>query len=145
MAAILPDTSTLLQDTTFSSTTVKRICNRSFVLPRVREEGFTPPSAGHWLMLPPEFDYVLAEEPTRVAQVILEVMRQTLGRSGNGPDGRKEWAVLSSRHFSRKGLMQQPHAAVALKRAVDAGYLIRRKRGRWYEYKVRWKTCTDGP
>ena len=137
MAVILPDTAQTSQ-----ATTVKRICNRSFVIPQVREYGFTPSCDAHWLMLPPEFDIVLAEEPPHVAQVILEVMRQTIGRSGNGPHGRKAWAVVSSRSIAKKGLIHQPHAAIALQQAVGAGYLIRRKRGRGYEYKVRWRTCT---
>ena len=54
----------------------------------VQRHGFTHPAHGHFLMLPPEFDLVLAHEPTHVAQVILEVMRQTVGWVGEGPDNR---------------------------------------------------------
>jgi len=122
------------------STTVKRILNRSFELPRIQREGFTPPSQGHWTKLPHEFIWVLAEEGKRVAIVILEVFRQTVGYVGDGPDGRREWAAVSSGHFARKGFMDQGDAARALTRAVKAGYLIRRRRGRTWEYQVRWRT-----
>ena len=48
-------------------------------LHRVREFGFTNPDEGHYLLLPPEFDAILALETKAVAQIVLEVLRQTVG------------------------------------------------------------------
>ena len=58
----------------------------------------------------PEFDLVLAHEPTHVAQVILETMRQTIGWVGDGPGNRRLWAKLSGGHFAKKGVMDRDDA-----------------------------------
>ena len=47
-------------------------------LHRVREFGFTNPDEGHYLLLPPEFDAILALETKAVAQIVLEILRQTV-------------------------------------------------------------------
>lgn len=139
MSSILPDVATFSQDAGFHSPTVKRLLNRSLALPDIGERGFTHPSQGHFLMLPPEFDVLLAEAPKHVAQVVLEVMRQTIGWAGSGSHGRREWARISSRHVARKGLMAQQDATVALRNAVEAGYLLRRPCKNSWEYAVHWK------
>src|SRR5437879_8134540 len=43
-------------------------------LHRVREFGFTSLDEGHYLLLPPEFDAILALETKAVAQIVLEVL-----------------------------------------------------------------------
>jgi hypothetical protein len=145
MSSILPDVATSSQVSGSHSPTVKRLLNRALALPDIGTRGFTHPSQGHFLMLPPEFDVLLAEAPKHVAQVVLEVFRQTLGYAGNGPDGRREWARVSSRHIARKGLMQQPDASVALRQAVEAGYLRRRPCKNSWEYAIHWKSCDTCP
>jgi hypothetical protein len=70
------------------------------VVHAAREFGFTPPSEGFWVMLPKEYDAILALEPKAVAQVVLEVLRQTIGTVERLPDGRakrKEWGVGKER------------------------------------------------
>ena len=84
-SATMPDVPPSLQLSTPLSSTIKRHLNRELRLPEVQRHGFTHPAHGHFLMLPPEFDLVLAHEPTHVAQVILEVMRQTVGWGGMAP------------------------------------------------------------
>jgi hypothetical protein len=82
---------------------VKRQLEASLTLPRIQHQGFTHPQNGFWLMLPKEFDVVLAFEPKPVAQVILEVLRQTVGVPGDGPCNRGLWVALSYGHFARTG------------------------------------------
>ena len=55
------------------------------VLHAAQQHGITHPKDGYWLMLPREFDAILALEHKAVAQVVLEVLRQTIGRVGDGP------------------------------------------------------------
>ena len=81
----MPDVPSAVQLSTPLPSTIKRHLNRGLRLPEVQRHGFTHPEHGHYLMVPPEFDLVLAHEPTRVAQVILEVMRQTVGWVGMAP------------------------------------------------------------
>ena len=64
------------------------------------------PSWGGWLQLPHEFDAILAKEDKAVAQVVLAIMRKTLGwvdpRGGTDSHGspkRIEWAHIDSKHF----------------------------------------------
>ena len=57
------------------------------VLHAAQQHGFTPPQAGHWLMLPPEFAAVLALEHKAIAQVVLEILQQTIGTAEYGQDG----------------------------------------------------------
>jgi len=90
-------------------------------------------------MLPPEFDVVFDSEPHYVTRVILEVMRQTVGWVGEGPDNRRLWAKLSGGHFAKKGIMDQHNAMKSLVIAIQKGYLKRRRAGRGYEYAVTWK------
>jgi hypothetical protein len=57
------------------------------VVHAAQQHGFTHPKEGCWVMLPTEFDATLALEDKAVAQVVLEVRRQTLGTVVYGPDG----------------------------------------------------------
>jgi hypothetical protein len=113
------------------------------VLHAARQHGFTPSKEGFWVMLPKEFDAILALEHKAVAQVVLEILRQTIGTVVYTQDGsttRKEWATISYRHFARAGLMASKAAQRGIKEALDKGYIERRKVGaRRYEYRLRWR------
>jgi hypothetical protein len=113
------------------------------VLHSAQQHGFTPPSEGFWVMLPKEFDAILALEHKAVAQVVLEVLRQTIGTVVYGQDGRpthKEWAVISQRHFARAGLMTNKAAWRGIEGALEKGYILRRQVGaRRFEYSIRWR------
>jgi hypothetical protein len=85
---------------------------------------------GYFLMLPKEFDAILALEHKAVSQVVLEVLRQTIGRVGDGQNGRQEWATMSYRHFARAGILSQSQAQEGIKQALAKGYIVRRQRGR---------------
>src|SRR5205807_2118484 len=104
--------------------TVKRQLERTLTLPQIKAHGFTHPHNGYWVMLPREFDIVLALETKAVAQVILEVLRQTIGYPGDAPqDRRLLWVELSYSHFARQGRMSRSTAQRALQHAVREGYL----------------------
>jgi hypothetical protein len=118
---------------------VKRQLEESLTLPSIQQHGFTHPQHGFFVMLPREFDAVLAFESKPVAQVILEVLRQTVGKPGDGPGDRGHWAALSYGHFARTGHMNRSTAERALKKAVDKGYLLRRRRNREFDYAIKWK------
>jgi len=126
----------------------KRAAMEDLPLTRLRRHGFTPyfGEDKQFLMIPPEFDLVLACESRRVAQVIYEVMKQSVGRSGDGTHGRREWVALSFRRFERRGLMDHQNAKMALDYAVDKGYLLRRPRGRqrWL-YAVHYRADDNVP
>ena len=120
--------------------TVKRQLEFSLTLPQIQQHGFTHPQNGYWVMLPREFDVVLALEPKAVAQVILEVLRCTIGYPGDGPHDRRLWVVLSYSHFARKGLMSRGAAQRGLHEAMSRGYLLRRAiSAKAFEYAIRWK------
>jgi hypothetical protein len=121
--------------------TVKRQLEITLTLPQIQQHGFTHPQNGFWLMLPKEFDVILAFEPRALVQVILEVLRQTIGMLGDGPGDRKLWAALSYGYFARTGHMSRSTAQRALHQAVQAGYLLRRRTSsRTWEYSLRWKS-----
>jgi len=110
------------------------------VLHTVKQHGFTHPRDATFLMLPVEFDAILALETKAVAQVILETMRETLGwYDPSGYGERREWAVISTRHFVKKGIMSHSAARRGLSKAVQAGYLRKRRRGRGFEYALKWR------
>ena len=120
--------------------TVKRQCEISLTLPQIQKHGFTHPRDGYFLMLPLEFDIVLALETKAVAQAVLAVLRHTLGVPGPGPKGRGVWATISPNALARMGLMSRGVAQRGLQGAVRKGYLLRRLNSadRW-EYAVKWK------
>jgi hypothetical protein len=113
------------------------------VLHAAQQHGFTHPKEGFWVMLPKEFDAILALEDKAVAQVVLEVLRQTMGTVVYGPDGQpmhRDWAPLSVRHFVRAGFLSLSQAEIGLKQALDKGYIVRRPFGEQrFEYAVRWR------
>ena len=49
------------------------------VVHATRQHGFTPTSQGFWVMLPKEYDVILALEPKSVAQGVLEPTFKGLG------------------------------------------------------------------
>jgi len=107
----------------------------------VQRFGFTHPSTGRFLMAPQEFQAILALEKKAVADVIWELMKQTIGwADGRDPGGRREWARLSVRHFEREKIASRSQAEAGIKRALDKGYIERRRSGaRGYEYRLHWK------
>ena len=120
----------------------KRAAMEDLEISRLRRHGFTPyfGEEKRFYMTPPEFDLVLACESRQVAQVIYEVLRQSVGYAGDGEHGRREWVALSQRHFERRGLMSQSQAERALRYAVEQGYLLRRRRGRQrWEYALHYR------
>jgi hypothetical protein len=120
----------------------KRAAMEDLDIRRLRRDGFTPyfGEEKRFFMTPPEFDLVLACESRQVAQVIYEVLRQSVGYAGDGEHGRREWVTLSQRHFERRGLMSQSQAERALRYAVEQGYLLRRRCGRQrWEYALHYR------
>jgi hypothetical protein len=113
------------------------------VVQSARLHGLTPPDAGQWLRLPPEFDAIFALEPRPVAQVVLEVLRQTIGTveyDAQGQPRHKEWAKISQRHFVRAGLTSNKFASQGIKQALEKGYIRRRQVGpQAFEYAIRWR------
>ena len=119
-------------------------------LHRVREFGFTSPDEGHYLLLPPEFDAILALETKAVAQIVLEVLRQTVGwvdpsgdRDNRGNRKRRLWAKLGHKHFEFIcGSSSQAHTG--LKKALNEGYILRRPYKGGFEYSVKWREFQRG-
>jgi len=110
------------------------------MLQAAQQHGITHPTVGGFLQLPREFDAILALEHKAVAQVVLEILRQTIGREGDGQGRRQEWATISYRHFARAGLMTSKAAQRGIQGALEKRYILRRKVGeRRYEYAIRWK------
>jgi hypothetical protein len=116
----------------------------------VKESGFTHPDEGRYLLLPPEFDAILALETKAVAQVVLEVLRQTVGwvdpsgeKDAQGRRKRRLWARLGHKHFEFIcGSTSQAH--IGLKRALQEGYIIRRPCPSGFEYSVKWRVGGNG-
>jgi hypothetical protein len=113
------------------------------VLHAAQQHGITHPTVGGFLQLPREFDAILALEQKAIAQVVLEVLRQTLGTpeyDQHGQSQRREWATISQEHFARAGLMTNKAAWRGIKEALGKGYILRRKVGaQRYEYAIRWR------
>ena len=113
------------------------------VLEAARQHGITHPTMGGFLQLPREFDAILALEHKAIAQVVLEVLRQTIGTVVYGQDGRathRDWAPLTKRHFVRAGILSRSQAEEGIKLALDKGYITRRQIGvRRFEYAIRWR------
>jgi hypothetical protein len=113
------------------------------VLQSAQEHGITHPTMGGFLQLPREFDAILALEQKATAQVVLEVLRQTIGTpeyDQHGNARRREWATISQEHFARAGLMTNKAAWRGIKEALKKGYIVRREVGaQRYEYAIRWR------
>jgi hypothetical protein len=112
-----------------------------YTLYSVRTFGFTHPSTGRFLMVPKEFQAILARETNAVAAVIWEIMQQTIGwDTGREPGGLREWARLSVRHFARDKILSCAQAQRGITRALKMGYIKRRRSGaQGYEYQLRWR------
>jgi len=126
----------------------KRAAMEDLPLTRLRRYGFTPyfGEDKQFLMIPPEFELVLACESRQVVQVIHEVMKQSVGYAGEGEHGRREWVVLSLRHFEHRGLMGRDAAKLGLVEAVEKGYLLRRPHGRQqWKYAVHYRQGDNVP
>ena len=129
--------------------TVKRYLEASQTLPQIQKHGFTHPANGRFLMLPWEFDVVLAFETKAVSQVVLAVLRHTIGYPGDGPKDRAIWAEISTYDLASTGFMSRGAAQRGLRDALRKGYLLRRQivqpddtekeQVERYEYAVRWK------
>jgi hypothetical protein len=117
----------------------KKSATKSLALRAIQRDGFPRPDAKGYTRIPHAFDAIVAEESRAVIRVVYEVLRQTEGYIGDGPDGRREWVALSFRHFARKGHMSKDMAKQTLAYTVTAGYLLRRpgKRHSW-EYALHW-------
>jgi len=111
----------------------------------VKEFGFTNPDEGCYLLLPPEFDAILALETKAVAQILLDILRQTIGwidpsheKDERGKYKRRQWAKLGHKHFEFIcGSSSQAHTG--LKKALQEGYIVRRPCKGGFEYSVKWR------
>lgn len=105
----------------------------------VRREGFTHPEQGQFIMLPREFEALLALENKAVVQVVFLVLRETIGWTDeDGRHRRREWVQLGQKHFEITcGSKSQGFYGV--KAAIQKGYIIRRPHKNTFEYSIRWK------
>jgi hypothetical protein len=102
--------------------------------------GFTHPENGYYTMIPREFKAILALESKAVAQVVYEIIDQTVGwEDPGGRGGRREWVRLSLRHFMLACAMSLSQAQNGLKTALNKGYIVRRPYMGEYEYAVKWR------
>ena len=114
-------------------------------LHRIKAFGFTSLDEGRYLLLPAEFDAILALETKAVAQIVLEILRQTVGwvdpsgdRDARGKRQRRLWAKLGHKHFAFIcGSSSQAHTG--LKKALNEGYILRRPCHGGFEYSVKWR------
>ena len=105
----------------------------------VRRDGFTHPEQGQFIMLPREFEALLALENKAVVQVVFLVLRETIGWTDEeGRHRRREWVQLGQKHFEITcGSKSQGFYGV--KTAIQKGYIIRRAYKNTFEYSIRWK------
>jgi hypothetical protein len=107
-------------------------------------EGFTHPRDGQASKIAQEFKAVLARESKAVAQVVYEVIDQTVGWNAvSGYEGQQEWVPLSLQHFVHACEMSISQVQKGVKTALSHGYIIRRplrSPSEGYEYAIRWRT-----
>ena len=105
----------------------------------VRRDGFTHPEQGQFIMLPREFEALLALENKAVVQVVFLILRETIGWTDeNGRHRRREWVQLGQKHFEVTcGSKSQGFYGV--KTAIQKGYILRRPYKNTFEYSIRWK------
>jgi len=107
-------------------------------------EGFTHPRDGQASNIAQEFKAVLARESKAVAQVVYEVIDQTVGWNAvSGYEGQREWAPLSLQHFVHACEMSISQVQKGVKTALSHEYIIRRplrSPSEGYEYAIRWRT-----
>ena len=105
----------------------------------LRRDGFTHPEQGQFIMLPREFEALLALENKAVVQVVFLILRETIGWTDeNGRHRRREWVQLGQKHFEVTcGSKSQGFYGV--KTAIQKGYILRRPYKNTFEYSIRWK------
>jgi hypothetical protein len=105
----------------------------------LRRDGFTHPEQGQFIMLPREFEAVLALENKAVVQVVFLILRETIGWTDEaGRHKRREWVQLGQKHFEITcGSKSQGFYGV--KTAIQKGYILRRPYKNTFEYSIRWK------
>ena len=109
----------------------------------VRRSGFTHPEEGQFVMLPREFEAILALENKAVVQVVFLVLRETIGwMDEHGRYRRREWVQLGQKHFEVTcGSKSQGFYGVKI--AIQKGYIIRRPWKNTFEYSIRWKEKSE--
>src|SRR5262245_21578030 len=115
------------------------------MLDSIQAFGFVHPNEGNFLQLPKQFQALMALETKAVANVVLEVMLQTIGwETGREPGGRREWIELTVRHFVGTRLLSRSQTERGIKRALAKGYIQRRQiRKRRFEYAIRWSSSNE--
>jgi len=123
-----------------SSLTV-RVTHPVFEMVReaVKRDGFTHLEQGQFIMLPREFEALLALENKAVVQVVFLILRETIGWTDeNGRHRRREWVQLGQKHFEVTcGSKSQGFYGV--KTAIQKEYILRRPYKNTFEYSIRWK------
>ena len=127
--------------TQFGSSLSVRVTHPVFEMVRnaVRRDGFTHPEQGQFIMLPREFEALLALENKAVVQVVFLILRETIGWADEeGRHRRREWVQLGQKHFEITcGSKSQGFYGV--KTAMQKGYILRRPYKNTFEYSIRWK------
>jgi hypothetical protein len=124
-----------------ASSLIVRVTHPVFEMVRdaVRRDGFTHPEQGYFIMLPREFEALLALENKAVVQVVFLILRETIGWTDeDGRHRRREWVQLGQKHFEVTcGSKSQGFYGV--KTAIQKGYILRRPYKNTFEYSIRWK------
>jgi hypothetical protein len=101
--------------------------------------GFTRPRAGQASQLFQEFQALLGWESKAVAQIVYEIIAQTVGwHTPLNPAATESWVLLSLRHFEHTCIMPPSQVLKGLTLARERGYIVRRPAGRAYEYALHW-------
>src|SRR5262249_30161860 len=102
---------------------------------------FTRPRAGQPSQLFQEFQALLGWESKAVAQIVYEIIAQTVGwHTPLNPAATESWVLLSLRHFEHTCIMPPSQVLKGLTLARERGYIVRRPAGRAYEYALHWRT-----
>jgi len=98
------------------------------MLDSIQAFGFVHPNEGNFLLLPKQFQALTSLETKPVVNVVLEVMVQTIGwETGRERGGRREWVLLTNRHFVWARLLSLSQTKAGIKRALAKGYIQRRE------------------
>ena len=102
--------------------------------------GFTRPRAGQPSPLFQEFQALLGWESKAVAQIVYEIIAQTVGwHTPLDPAATESWVLLSLRHFEHICIIPPSQVLKGLTLARERGYIVRRPAGRAYEYALHWR------
>jgi hypothetical protein len=123
--------------------TIKRQLEASLTLPNIQKHGFTHPGNGCYVMYPRELRVLAALESKAVYVVVLTILDLTIGVVGDGPCDRRLWAKISLHALADAALLPYSKAVLGLQKALEKGYVQRRKAGRSWEYSVRWHGIQD--